>query len=161
MRSPDLKSRHRYGPVPTGRKFAGASRERLPRYGSNTWRGMIMLTPQKAAIQNGVGALKVSLTVWVSTASARSIAWSPTTPGDPVAGSITYCQLKTTSSAVNGLPSCQVTPRLSRHVTDRPSRASRSEEHTSELQSPCNLVCRLLLEKKKLLNLLWPRLNTG
>src|SRR5256885_4937588 len=30
-------------------------------------------------------------------------------------------------------------------------RAPRSEEHTSELQSPCNLVCRLLLEKKKLL----------
>src|SRR2546426_5016961 len=28
--------------------------------------------------------------------------------------------------------------------------SSRSEEHTSELQSPCNLVCRLLLEKKKL-----------
>src|ERR1039457_7566517 len=27
--------------------------------------------------------------------------------------------------------------------------AKRSEEHTSELQSPCNLVCRLLLEKKK------------
>src|SRR5256885_4099219 len=27
-------------------------------------------------------------------------------------------------------------------------RAHRSEEHTSELQSPCNLVCRLLLEKK-------------
>src|SRR5256885_12930140 len=27
------------------------------------------------------------------------------------------------------------------------SRTSRSEEHTSELQSPCNLVCRLLLEK--------------
>src|SRR2546426_7117624 len=34
---------------------------------------------------------------------------------------------------------------------DQPSagRAARSEEHTSELQSPCNLVCRLLLEKKK------------
>src|SRR5256885_7162572 len=30
------------------------------------------------------------------------------------------------------------------HVAD-----DRSEEHTSELQSPCNLVCRLLLEKKK------------
>src|SRR5688500_19764195 len=28
----------------------------------------------------------------------------------------------------------------------------RSEEHTSELQSPCNLVCRLLLEKKKVQN---------
>src|SRR5256885_12897491 len=30
-----------------------------------------------------------------------------------------------------------------------PSSQARSEEHTSELQSPCNLVCRLLLEKKK------------
>src|SRR5256885_10331997 len=29
------------------------------------------------------------------------------------------------------------------------SAATRSEEHTSELQSPCNLVCRLLLAKKK------------
>src|SRR2546426_3608249 len=28
-------------------------------------------------------------------------------------------------------------------------KSTRSEEHTSELQSPCNLVCRLLLEKKK------------
>src|SRR5205807_4050224 len=33
------------------------------------------------------------------------------------------------------------------HVKDDPE--ARSEEHTSELQSPCNLVCRLLLEKKK------------
>src|SRR5256885_11602790 len=32
---------------------------------------------------------------------------------------------------------------------DRELRQDRSEEHTSELQSPCNLVCRLLLEKKK------------
>src|SRR3989454_1352283 len=31
----------------------------------------------------------------------------------------------------------------------RVQRVLRSEEHTSELQSPCNLVCRLLLEKKK------------
>src|SRR5256885_3205075 len=30
------------------------------------------------------------------------------------------------------------------------SSCPRSEEHTSELQSPCNLVCRLLLEKKKI-----------
>src|SRR5256885_6757936 len=35
-------------------------------------------------------------------------------------------------------------------LRDCPRRtAPRSEEHTSELQSPCNLVCRLLLEKKK------------
>src|SRR5256885_13204580 len=32
---------------------------------------------------------------------------------------------------------------------DRTAFLRRSEEHTSELQSPCNLVCRLLLEKKK------------
>src|SRR5688572_31987067 len=34
----------------------------------------------------------------------------------------------------------------------RPRRAARSEEHTSELQSQSNLVCRLLLEKKKTTN---------
>src|SRR5256885_6903979 len=36
-----------------------------------------------------------------------------------------------------------------RHRTIDGTRGMRSEEHTSELQSPCNLVCRLLLEKKK------------
>src|ERR1022692_5110469 len=35
-----------------------------------------------------------------------------------------------------------------KHLTHRTA-LIRSEEHTSELQSPCNLVCRLLLEKKK------------
>src|SRR2546430_13519506 len=35
------------------------------------------------------------------------------------------------------------------HPVDEPTRAARSEEHTSELQSQSNLVCRLLLEKKK------------
>src|SRR2546426_7738264 len=34
----------------------------------------------------------------------------------------------------------------------RQGEVERSEEHTSELQSPCNLVCRLLLEKKKKTN---------
>src|SRR2546426_4655410 len=52
-------------------------------------------------------------------------------------------------------------PEAARRPDPRPGRAAlaahrrerdplrRSEEHTSELQSPCNLVCRLLLEKKK------------
>src|SRR2546426_1808479 len=35
------------------------------------------------------------------------------------------------------------------HGRDPRDDPQRSEEHTSELQSPCNLVCRLLLEKKK------------
>src|SRR2546426_4907788 len=47
-------------------------------------------------------------------------------------------------------------PHVQAHPTGRARRVGeelvvggRSEEHTSELQSPCNLVCRLLLEKKK------------
>src|SRR5258708_26073563 len=42
----------------------------------------------------------------------------------------------------------QLAPRLAKIVAQR-SRGDRSEEHTSELQSPDHLVCRLLLEKKK------------
>src|SRR2546426_9391551 len=44
-------------------------------------------------------------------------------------------------------------PWYMRRLAERPANVwfvvRRSEEHTSELQSPCNLVCRLLLEKKK------------
>src|SRR5256885_11316190 len=44
-----------------------------------------------------------------------------------------------------GLRLCLARPRL-RGALVRGGRCGRSEEHTSELQSPCNLVCRLLLE---------------
>src|SRR2546426_8180668 len=44
-------------------------------------------------------------------------------------------------------PAQQIVPR--HHADAELAREARSEEHTSELQSPCNLVCRLLLEKKK------------
>src|SRR2546430_8748308 len=47
------------------------------------------------------------------------------------------------SSGTKGLAHPYATPR------GRDGRANRSEEHTSELQSQSNLVCRLLLEKKK------------
>src|SRR5256885_3519759 len=47
-------------------------------------------------------------------------------------------------AALGPLPGQRVTS--GRHVLER---HPRSEEHTSELQSPCNLVCRLLLEQKK------------
>src|SRR6266446_7723084 len=40
-------------------------------------------------------------------------------------------------------------PAQRRFGPDEGAREQRSEEHTSELQSPCKLVCRLLLEKKK------------
>src|SRR2546426_6457954 len=43
---------------------------------------------------------------------------------------------------------CEYPPGLRDEISKKIPR-HRSEEHTSELQSPCNLVCRLLLEKKK------------
>src|SRR5256885_7892740 len=48
-------------------------------------------------------------------------------------------------------PACFIhSPGKTHHATQGQGRLHhRSEEHTSELQSPCNLVCRLLLEKKK------------
>src|SRR6266487_7112548 len=54
-----------------------------------------------------------------------------------------------TLSLHDALPICSfIRPRLSRWARMWPC-ISRSEEHTSELQSPVHLVCRLLLEKKK------------
>src|SRR2546426_1777895 len=49
------------------------------------------------------------------------------------------------------LPPRRASPVVRGLAARRPgaARPRRSEEHTSELQSPCNLVCRLLLEKKK------------
>src|SRR5260370_29111792 len=62
-----------------------------------------------------------------------------------------------TLSLHDALPISTSTPdisifRCSTHGTGVPSTVPRSEEHTSELQSHLNLVCRLLLEKKKNIN---------
>src|SRR5688500_19811168 len=56
----------------------------------------------------------------------------------------------TTLFRSSGSWSRSVTRSTSAAASPAPSRSCcpRSEEHTSELQSPCNLVCRLLLEKK-------------
>src|SRR2546426_5842523 len=63
--------------------------------------------------------------------------------------------------STNGLMSCapaaasisaaamDASVRIARSFSPKRQLILRSEEHTSELQSPCNLVCRLLLEKKK------------
>src|SRR5256885_12295361 len=53
------------------------------------------------------------------------------------------------SSAVGGVIINDALDLRTRAVPERGVKNVRSEEHTSELQSPCNLVCRLLLEKKK------------
>src|SRR5256885_8200516 len=74
------------------------------------------------------------------------------------AGRLSFGDSRVASSAYIGHSfTCYVGCTRPMHVTDsRPERVCgksqlrhRSEEHTSELQSPCNLVCRLLLEKKK------------
>src|SRR2546426_5978895 len=59
-----------------------------------------------------------------------------------------------TSTRVTRPRPLQASPLISHHprsgkVAGYAGDVMRSEEHTSELQSPCNLVCRLLLEKKK------------
>src|SRR2546430_5961177 len=46
-------------------------------------------------------------------------------------------------------PGSEARPPIDGRVSPRDRRRNRSEEHTSELQSQSNLVCRLLLEKKK------------
>src|SRR2546426_6662958 len=56
--------------------------------------------------------------------------------------SIDFCGTKTLREATR-----EQVENFVAHLADWAEK--RSEEHTSELQSPCNLVCRLLLEKKK------------
>src|SRR2546426_5587492 len=60
-----------------------------------------------------------------------------------------FVQLPIGSSAVTGWSGTSDEPGDDRGNRGAYADGSRSEEHTSELQSPCNLVCRLLLEKKK------------
>ena len=79
---------------------------------------------QNGRAQNGVGFLKPILIVWLSGLSMRSMFVYEPWVTAAVAGSITYSQLKTRSSAVKGLPSCHWTFAFSRQVTERPSFAT-------------------------------------
>src|SRR5258708_23379711 len=62
---------------------------------------------------------------------------------DVVLNDLSADRLKSAMATINGNLSRQVSKKI---ITED---AHRSEEHTSELQSPDHLVCRLLLEKKK------------
>src|SRR2546426_5478572 len=59
------------------------------------------------------------------------------------------CDLSPRSSATTSPTAPAATASPTQALVAQPFATPRSEEHTSELQSPCNLVCRLLLEKKK------------
>src|SRR5205807_9339550 len=80
-------------------------------------------------------------TLFRSDAAARDVLEWPLTPS---AAFIAYVQLDQGLATAVGLDAADV-PEA---TNDAFETAARSEEHTSELQSPCNLVCRLLLEKK-------------
>src|SRR5256885_3152103 len=58
-------------------------------------------------------------------------------------------QTATSAPAMAIAPPIQIQMTSGLTLTRKSAGGGRSEEHTSELQSPCNLVCRLLLEKKK------------
>src|SRR5258706_10816052 len=55
----------------------------------------------------------------------------------------------------------RIVDQMDSHVSGKVRQEVRSEEHTSELQSLTNLVCRLLLEKKKIKNLVINRANSS
>src|SRR2546426_1340111 len=62
---------------------------------------------------------------------------------------VPVCARRSISDGSSQHPWAAITSFARKPIESRYFAKDRSEEHTSELQSPCNLVCRLLLEKKK------------
>src|SRR5256885_9109229 len=69
-----------------------------------------------------------------------------TTPPRPSSSAARCCSPPNVPGSLNWKPTSRA---RSNPASSSVKPWQRSEEHTSELQSPCNLVCRLLLEKKK------------
>src|SRR2546426_3467158 len=93
-------------------------------------------------------------------ANLRHAMTNTATPNAPMRGPHTKIGVQSTGTLKGVIMAFTTMPenRLAAKKTWRPIThptaprffvTDRSEEHTSELQSPCNLVCRLLLEKKK------------
>src|SRR5256885_10005175 len=68
-----------------------------------------------------------------------------TSTADTLSSATKACMPSPVTPRVASPPQATATASVHKSLLER----RRSEEHTSELQSPCNLVCRLLLEKKK------------
>src|SRR5688500_19328862 len=75
-----------------------------------------------------------------STTLFRSSSWSASRPSGP----------PRRSGTIGSVLILRPIPRVFLDERKRLKGSHRSEEHTSELQSPCNIVCRLLLEKEKI-----------
>src|SRR5690242_21312378 len=85
----------------------------------------------------------------VCSASELFTCWSTTGNGDPFSTEPTTQAISRTETMLTTEPPTESSTVAERQVTVDRMAAPRSEEHTSELQSHVNLVCRLLLEKKK------------
>src|SRR2546426_8652059 len=98
-------------------------------------------------LKNRRTGVLVSFTRLRQATSPTSVKTPPLASASRV-GRMTRCACPTSVTMLSPPPAeC---PRHRLHFLDAHlSPRVRSEEHTSELQSPCNLVCRLLLEKKK------------
>src|SRR2546426_2115463 len=83
--------------------------------------------------------------------SANTLSWGVARPVRSNAAAVKIFAVEPGSYGSLITPTAPPAPRRTEDSARiSPVRGSmRSEEHTSELQSPCNLVCRLLLEKKK------------
>src|SRR2546426_2491795 len=79
----------------------------------------------------------------------RSTLFPYTTLFRSQSGSTATVTVVLTPSSAGNFNGGAVTVSSTENDPDPSNNQTRSEEHTSELQSPCNLVCRLLLEKKK------------
>src|SRR5438132_8357336 len=85
-----------------------------------------------------------SSTLFPYTTLFRSVLWQGM-PEEVISPCMVWSRVERVLSALNFAGSCSIAAPMSRCSTI----SRRSEEHTSELQSHSDLVCRLLLEKKK------------
>src|SRR5256885_10018265 len=95
---------------------------------------------------NAVGMNTAAMTRAMATTGpdTSSIAFNAASRGE------SPCSMCCSTASTTTMASSTTRPMAStRPKSDSVLIENRSEEHTSELQSPCNLVCRLLLEKKK------------
>src|SRR2546426_1880160 len=100
---------------------------------------------------SGLNTAFLTASVWAASVSSSSPVRADQTRAVPSRHADTIRCSSGLNETANTQSSCFNGPVIASAVRQFQIRAfpSRSEEHTSELQSPCNLVCRLLLEKKK------------
>src|ERR1700716_2088494 len=100
-----------------GARLPGASLDLAPRKSWNCFFWMMLPSPDtKIWYGHGFGSLNVTTTVIGSDATTLTTPSAICVSLAAVAGSATYCQVKTTSSAVKGVPSDHLTPGLSFQV---------------------------------------------